>query len=316
MSVRQLRRLPDGAHQRAVAGLDLPASSTRARISTGYTAADEVLDRLRRDRSTMRSREPRSATCSRFFTMTLRHLHRLAQCGARRSARSSSFQTRGAATSMKRRRSEHVLASQWRAADRPMRRITSRFVLLIASAAIAPLVLYGVVSIFNLQAGHRDVGQRRQPAASPTRSRNRSGSTSITTPASEIRRAGAAQASTSSRGSSHASSRTTSSIFRNSARSRSSRAGGRVIATSRVGDATLDDPRRRDVGNDGIYIAPLQIDDDGLPRTTIAVRVTPSGQEAGVGRRRDLRSKSSGGLVDRVRSGRRVTPCSSPRSSA
>ncbi len=31
----------------------------------------------------------------------------------------------------------------------------------------------------------------------------------------------------------------------------------------------------------GIYIAPLQLDDDGLPRTTIAVRVVPAGQEAG-----------------------------------
>ena len=34
-----------------------------------------------------------------------------------------------------------------------MRRITYRFVLLIASAAIAPLLLYGIISIRNLQQG-------------------------------------------------------------------------------------------------------------------------------------------------------------------
>ena len=34
-----------------------------------------------------------------------------------------------------------------------MTRITTRFVLLIASAAIAPLVLYGAISLYNLQTG-------------------------------------------------------------------------------------------------------------------------------------------------------------------
>ncbi len=43
---------------------------------------------------------------------------------------------------------------QWRPAERSeMTRITSRFVLLIASAAVAPLVVFGVVSIFSLQNG-------------------------------------------------------------------------------------------------------------------------------------------------------------------
>ena len=40
-------------------------------------------------------------------------------------------------------------------------------------------------------------------------------------------------------------------------------------------------PRRSDVGPDGIYIAPLELDEDDLPRTTIAVRVVPAGQEPG-----------------------------------
>src|SRR4029453_2289718 len=37
-----------------------------------------------------------------------------------------------------------------------MRRITSRFVLLIASAAVAPLVLYGLVSMWRVQTGTRE----------------------------------------------------------------------------------------------------------------------------------------------------------------
>ena len=41
-----------------------------------------------------------------------------------------------------------------------MRRLTTRFVLLIASAAIAPLVLYGLVSILRLQAGTRETVTR------------------------------------------------------------------------------------------------------------------------------------------------------------
>src|SRR5215213_11778595 len=35
----------------------------------------------------------------------------------------------------------------------PVRRITSRFVLLIATAAVLPLVLYGVVSVTSLRSG-------------------------------------------------------------------------------------------------------------------------------------------------------------------
>ena len=58
-------------------------------------------------------------------------------------------------------------------------------------------------------------------------------------------------------------------------------AGGRLIATSRIGRRHASIPDATDVDRDGIYIAPLQIDDDGLPRTTIAVQVRPTGQEPG-----------------------------------
>ncbi len=51
-----------------------------------------------------------------------------------------------------------------------MRRITSRFVLLIASAAMAPLVLYGADLDFQPENGNRIDGQRGQSSRSPIRS--------------------------------------------------------------------------------------------------------------------------------------------------
>ena len=44
-----------------------------------------------------------------------------------------------------------------------MKRITSRFMMLIATAAVLPLVVYGAVSMGRLKARHRDVGSRGQP---------------------------------------------------------------------------------------------------------------------------------------------------------
>src|SRR5687768_9699145 len=38
----------------------------------------------------------------------------------------------------------------------PMRRITSRFVLMIATAAVAPLIIYGILSVRQLRTGTRE----------------------------------------------------------------------------------------------------------------------------------------------------------------
>jgi signal transduction histidine kinase len=58
-------------------------------------------------------------------------------------------------------------------------------------------------------------------------------------------------------------------------------AGGRMIATSRAGEPTLAVPDAANIGPDGIYIAPITLDQDGLPSTTVGVRVMPPGQEPG-----------------------------------
>ena len=43
-----------------------------------------------------------------------------------------------------------------------MRTITSRFVMLVATAAVAPLVLYGAVSIYSLRTGSRQRAEKRK----------------------------------------------------------------------------------------------------------------------------------------------------------
>jgi signal transduction histidine kinase len=161
-----------------------------------------------------------------------------------------------------------------------MTRLTTRFVLLIASAAVAPLVLYGVVSFDRLQAGTRE---------SVTR-----GNSELATQVAE--RIGLYI--------SH-NTRILKSVglelgaidlepwqqnrvlkdyaldFPEFTEITFFSAGGRVLATSRVDAATLAVPEAASISTEGTYIAPVQIDGDGLPRTTLAVRVSPVGREAG-----------------------------------
>ena len=61
-------------------------------------------------------------------------------------------------------------------------------------------------------------------------------------------------------------------------------------------------PDGRTVGSVEVFVAPLQLNEDNLPRTTIAVRVTPGGQETGwvVG---EIALESLWRTVDRVRVG-------------
>jgi signal transduction histidine kinase len=159
-----------------------------------------------------------------------------------------------------------------------MRRITSRFVLLIASAAIAPLVLYGFVSIVGLEqsteesvkAGNLRVAQQVAERIAQYIDHNTRVLKSVGLELRSVKLEDWQQ---------------TKILVDHVLNFREFReisffaAGGRVLATSRVAEATLSIPEASNVGPDGIYIAPLQMDEDGLPRTTIAVRVMPAGQE-------------------------------------
>ena len=161
-----------------------------------------------------------------------------------------------------------------------MTRITSRFVLLIASAAVAPLVVYGAISMLNLQAGTGNsvrtgnqrladqvavqIGQYIDHNSRVLRSLGLElrginlqlwQQTRIlqdyTIDFPEFREI---------------------SFFT---------IGGRMVSTSRVGQPTLAPPEASSVNAEGIAIAPMTLDEDGLPRTTLAIRVQPAGQEAG-----------------------------------
>jgi signal transduction histidine kinase len=182
-----------------------------------------------------------------------------------------------------------------------MRRITARFVFLIASAAVAPLVIFGVLALINLSNGTESsvsTGNQRvadqvaeqigQYIAHNTRVLKSVGL--------ELRGIDLQP---------WQQSRVLKDYVIDFPEFREITffaAGGRMIATSRAGDATLSIPEATNVDENGIYIAPLQLDEDTLPRTTISVRVMPAGQEAGwvVG---EIALEELWRTVDRVRVG-------------
>ena len=185
-----------------------------------------------------------------------------------------------------------------------MKRITSRFVMLIATAAVLPLVIYGAVSIGQLAAGHRAVGARGQPARSPSRSPASSSCTSTTTRGS-CDRLGEELSATS------LAPWQQSRILKNHVLEFPEfreisilDASGRAVATSRLGDAQRQAAAaaRRDPTH-GVHVADVFLDDDALPTTrSRRLRLTGDDEQAGwlVGR---LSLEELWRFVDRVRVG-------------
>lgn len=153
-----------------------------------------------------------------------------------------------------------------------MRRITGRFVLLIATAAILPLVAYGLVSIEQLRRGtEQSVSQGNQAIARQIASRvslyfdnNVRVLISIGT---EVQ---ATQLHTWQQ----------TRILRNHVLDFPEfheislfDAGGRAIASSRVGPPTLSIPESAEARTQSrrFYVSPVQLDADALPTATIAV---------------------------------------------
>jgi signal transduction histidine kinase len=79
-------------------------------------------------------------------------------------------------------------------------------------------------------------------------------------------------------------------------------AGGRAIATSRVGAATVAVPQPDAVSSNGLFIAPLRVDDDLLPTTTLAIPLSREDRRSGwlVG---ELSLEELWRLVDRIHVG-------------
>jgi signal transduction histidine kinase len=161
-----------------------------------------------------------------------------------------------------------------------MRRITSRFVLLIATAAVAPLVVYGAISIFNL----------RQATETSVRDGNRKVATQVAEQIFQyidhnrrVLKSLGVVLSTSGLESWQQSRILKDHVFDFPEFREISffTAGGRPIATSRGTDPKLTIPDASAVGSDGTYIAPPTLDEDLLPTTTIAVRIVPNDRESG-----------------------------------
>jgi signal transduction histidine kinase len=159
-----------------------------------------------------------------------------------------------------------------------MRRITSRFVLLIASAAIAPLVVYGLVSVWYLRSGtEQSVGAGNLGVAKQISEQIQlyidNNIRVLRSLGLELRSVDLQEWQQTRVLKDHVLE------FKEFREISFFAAGGRIISTSRVGPATLRIPEAGSVRDDGVSIAPLQLDEYELPRTTIAVRVMPAQRE-------------------------------------
>jgi signal transduction histidine kinase len=181
-----------------------------------------------------------------------------------------------------------------------MRRITSRFVLMIATAAIAPLLIYGVLSVRQLRAGTRESvreGNLRvaQQVAGQIGQYVEHNIRVLRSIGLELRTAG----------------------LQDWQRDRILRdvvldfpefreitlfnAGGTAISTSRLIGARVRVPEPS-VSVSGIYVAPIDMDTDLLPSATISVRIASTANEAGwiVG---EISLEELWRTVDRIRVG-------------
>jgi signal transduction histidine kinase len=160
-----------------------------------------------------------------------------------------------------------------------MRRVTSRFVLLIASAAVAPLMVYGLLSMLSLKEGtEQSVSQGNLRVATQAAAQIKqfvlNNQRVLKAVGLELRTAGLQP---------WQQARILKDYVLNFPEFReiSLFSSGRLVVTSRMGEPRISVPDAADVKNAGVYIAPLQFDDDGLPKTTIAMRVEPSNQDSG-----------------------------------
>jgi signal transduction histidine kinase len=160
-----------------------------------------------------------------------------------------------------------------------MTRITSRFVLLIASAAIAPLVTYGIVSFMTLKRateqsvreGNLRVARQIAEQIEDYVVHNQRVLKSL---GLEMR---AAQLE---KWQQERILRDYMLAFPELREISLFTAAGEVVATSRVTGATLSIPDSGTTGPDGFYVAPVELDQDSLPTTRIAVKIQPKDQES------------------------------------
>jgi signal transduction histidine kinase len=181
-----------------------------------------------------------------------------------------------------------------------MRRITFRFVLFVVTAAVIPLALYAAASIFSLQKGTTESVQQgnlrvAEQVAAQVGLYMSNNARVLEAVGTEFESVGL--------GPSQAE-RTLKDCVIQFPEFREitifDRAG-QPLATSTLGRTTLSIPPQAAARDQ--YIAPIWFDDDGLPTTTIVVRLTRSEQQAGwvAG---EIALESLWKMIDRIRVGR------------
>ena len=180
-----------------------------------------------------------------------------------------------------------------------MRSITTRFVMLVATAAVAPLVLYGAVSIYSLRSGSRQSvieGNRHVAARAAEQIEQYMGHhvSVLRSVAADLRDTQLDPWQQRMILTNHV---LDFEVFRELTLFGP---GGTVAATSQLGGPTLQPPRRP---SDDPYIAPITVDDDFLPTTTVSLPVTRFGEANGwlVG---EVSLEELWRMVDRIRVGR------------
>src|SRR5262249_43527452 len=161
-----------------------------------------------------------------------------------------------------------------------IRRIATRFALLLATAAVAPLLVYGLVSILSLQRGtkesvvngHRNVAMR---AAEEIRRYVVTNAALLKALAADLQDTGLDR-------------RQQDQILKNYVlQFREFREltlfdeQGGMIASSRVGKPRITIPKDASASIDGVVMSPMRVDEDLLPTSTFAIHLTRLNQPSG-----------------------------------
>jgi signal transduction histidine kinase len=162
----------------------------------------------------------------------------------------------------------------------PVKRITSRFVLLIATAAVAPLVIYGAVSVSSLRSGTREsVTEGNLKVAKQVAEQidmyMRNNTRVLQAAGTELGATALAPWQQDRILKDYVLE------FREFREVTVFDRAAQPLATSALGPTRLSVPEAARQHPNEPYIAPVKVDDDLLPATTIAVRLTRSQQDAG-----------------------------------
>ena len=162
-----------------------------------------------------------------------------------------------------------------------IRHIATRFALLLALAAVLPLVAYGVVSIWSLNRGTRDtVVSGNQNVATRAAEEIRR---YVSSNAFILKALGADLQDTGLDPSQQAAIvRNYVLAFREFHEITVFDEAGRVVATSRVGPPRVAIPTSATITLGGVAMSPIRVDDDLLPTTVFTVRLTRLNKPAGL----------------------------------